>query len=156
MRKIYIATDHAGYKLKEELVLYIGTLGYEVEDMGAHTLESSDDYPDYILPCARKVAENEGSFGIILGASGEGEAMVANRVPGVRAAVFYGSPAHPQMDESGNSLGLIASVRAHNDANILSLGARFITLDKAQEAVQAFLSTPFSGDERHMRRISKF
>lgn len=156
MPKVYIATDHAGYTLKEVLVPYIGTLRYEVEDLGAHTLDMNDDYPDVVTPCAQKVAEEEGSFGVILGASGQGEAMAANRIPGVRAAVFYGTPAGEQQDANGASLSLIASVRAHNDANILSLGARFLTEDEAKEAVKSFLSTPFSGDERHIRRLGKF
>lgn len=156
MPKVYIATDHAGYALKEVLVPYIGTLGYDVEDLGAHALDEGDDYPDFITPCAKRVAEDKGSFGVILGASGQGEAMAANRVPGVRAAVFYGAPAQEQQDIEGNALTLIASVRAHNDANILSLGARFLTEEGAQEAVQAFLATPFTGDERHLRRLGKF
>ena len=156
MPKVYLASDHAGYALKEALVPYIGTLGYEVEDMGAHTLDEGDDYPDFITPCAQRVASETGSFGIILGASGQGEAMAANRVAGVRAAVFYGGPSSAQQDAAGNTLSLIASVRTHNDANILSLGARFVTEVEAKDAVSAFLTTPFSGEARHTRRISKF
>lgn len=156
MPKVYLASDHAGYALKEALIPYIGTLGYEVEDMGAHTLDEDDDYPDFITPCAHRVAGETDSFGIILGASGQGEAMAANRVPGVRAAVFYGSPSSEQQDAAGNTLSLIASMRAHNDANILSLGARFMTEEEARDAVSAFLATPFSGEARHTRRISKF
>lgn len=156
MPKVYIASDHAGYALKEVLVPYIGTLGYEVEDMGAHTLDADDDYPDFITPCAQKVAEEPGSFGVVLGASGQGEAMAANRIPGVRAAVFYGAPTGTQQDAAGETLDLIASVRAHNDANILSLGARFITEEEAKKAVLSFLSAPFSGEERHLRRLGKF
>lgn len=156
MPKVYLASDHAGYALKAELVPYIGTLGYTVEDLGAHTMEPADDYPDYILPCATQVAAEEGSVGIILGASGQGEAMAANRVPGVRAAVFYGMPTTHQADTDGHSLDLVASTRAHNDANILSIGARFVSLEEAKEAIRTFLGTPFSGDERHLRRIGKF
>ena len=155
MPKVSIATDHAGYALKAALVPYIGTLGFEVDDMGAHRLDDGDDYPDLITPCAKRVAE-EGGFGVILGASGQGEAMVANRVPGVRAAVCYGAPAGKQQDADGQMLDLIASVRAHNDANILSLGARFLTEEEAKEAVKTFLSTPFSHEERHVRRLAKF
>jgi ribose 5-phosphate isomerase B len=131
-------------------------LGYQVEDIGAHELDPEDDYPDYILPCARKVASDHGSFGIVIGASGQGEAMAANRVKGARAAVFYGAAMAPQTDASGKSLGIIESVRAHNDANILSLGARFISKEEAKEAVRMFLTTRFSRDERHERRIAKF
>lgn len=156
MPKVYVATDHAGYALKEELIPYIGTLGFEVEDLGAHSFDAEDDYPDFITPCARKVAADNGSFGVILGASGQGEAMAANRVSGVRAAVFYGMPTASQEDAQGRTLDLIASVRAHNDANILSIGARFVSLDEAKEAVARFLTTPFSEEERHVRRISKY
>jgi len=156
MSKAFVASDHAGYALKEALVSYIGTLGHEVEDMGPDTFTADDDYPVLIRPCAEQVANTPGSFGIILGASGQGEAMVANRVAGVRAAVFYGTPHSSQTDAAGNDLSLIASTRAHNDANILSLGARFLTLEEAKEAVSIFLATPFSGEERHIRRISQF
>lgn len=156
MIRVFIASDHAGYELKQLLVPYIGTLGYEVEDMGASAYMPDDDYPDVITPCAETVASESGSFGIVIGASGQGEAMAANRIPGVRAAVFYGTPAGMQQDAQGQTLDLIASVRAHNNANILSLGARFITEDEAKKAVSSFLSAPFSGDERHKRRLGKF
>ncbi|MEK7511388.1 MAG: RpiB/LacA/LacB family sugar-phosphate isomerase [Patescibacteria group bacterium] len=156
MPKVYVASDHAGYELKSQLISYIGTLGYEVEDMGALTLDPADDYPDFITPCAKQVAGESGSFGIIIGASGQGEAMAANRIPGIRAAVYYGAPRMRQTDMMGQELDLIESARAHNDANILSLGARFLSEGEAQAAVQAFLSTEFSNDARHVRRISKF
>ena len=156
MPKVYLASDHAGYELRQALVSYIGALGHEVEDLGAHHFDASDDYPDFITPCAKKVAGEPGSFGIILGASGQGEAMAANRIPGVRAAVFYGAPASSQTDAGGRELDLIQSVREHNDANMLALGARFVTEEEAKEAVRAFLSTPFSGEERHVRRLNKF
>lgn len=156
MPKVYLASDHAGFALKEALAPYIGMLGYEIEDMGAYEKAEDDDYPDYIIPCAQAVAADPGSFGIVLGASGQGEAMAANRVPGVRAAVFYGSPMTVQTDAVGRELSLIASVRMHNDANILSLGARFVSEDEAKDAVSTFLSTTFTGEERHVRRIAKF
>ena len=152
---IYFASDHAGFPLKSALVPFVQSLGHSVEDCGPATLAPDDDFPDYVLPCARKVAGDAGSFGIILGASGEGEAMAANQVRGVRAAVYYGEAARAQTDEAGNVLNLVQSVRAHNDANILSLGARFISEDAAKAAVKLFLATPFSGDARHMRRIAK-
>lgn len=156
MPKVYIASDHAGYALKEELVPYIGTLGYEVEDLGAHALDAEDDYPDFITPCAMKVVADTGSFGVILGASGQGEAMAANRIQGARAAVFYGAPTATQQDAVGHTLDLIASTRMHNDANILSIGARFVSADEAKEALRKFIETPFSGEERHVRRIGKY
>ena len=145
MPKVYFATDHAGFPLKQELVSFVTMLGYEVEDLGAHTLDPLDDYPDLIAPAAARVAEDEGSLAIILGGSGQGEAMVANRVVGARAAVYY-----------GGSLELVRLAREHNNANLLSLGARFLDLETAKQAVALFLETPFSGEERHVRRIAKF
>jgi ribose 5-phosphate isomerase B len=155
MRKVFIASDHAGYSLKESLVPFLKQLGYETEDCGAYTLEQDDDYPDFITPCALKVIENRDSFGLVLGGSGQGEAMAANRIPGIRAAVYYGEALRPQTDTDGSSLGVIESERAHNDANVLSLGARFLTEEEAKSAVKRFLSTPFLGEERHKRRIGK-
>ena len=105
--------------------------------------------------CAEKVANNAGSFGIVIGASGQGEAIAANRIAGVRAAVYYGPVSKEQTDATGAELGLIESVRLHNDANVLALGARFLEEADALAAVQTFLATPFSGDERHLRRIQK-
>ncbi len=145
MSKVFFAADHAGFPLKEELVPYVRNLGYEVEDMGAHALDALDDYPDFITPCATRIAETPESFGIVIGGSGQGEAMAANRISGARAAVFY-----------GGSLELVRLTREHNDANILSLGARFVTLEQAKEAVALFLETSFSGDARHVRRIQKY
>ncbi len=164
MPKLYFASDHAGFELKEALVDYARHRGYEVEDSGAQGLDQDDDYPDFVTPCAKRVAEENArggsaaahAFGIIIGASGQGEAMCANRVLGVRAAVFYGEPAHEQTDASGESLTMIASVREHNDANVLALGARFVSLDTARVALQKFIDTPFSRAERHVRRLGKF
>lgn len=145
MPKVYLASDHAGFALKEALSAHVVSLGYEVHDVGAFTLDTDDDYPDFITPCAEHVAADTGSFGIVLGGSGQGEAMAANRVPGVRAALYYG----------GNR-DLVRLTREHNNANVLSLGARFLSEEEAKETVSLFLSTPFSGDERHIRRIQKF
>ncbi|MDO8408319.1 MAG: RpiB/LacA/LacB family sugar-phosphate isomerase [bacterium] len=156
MLKIYFAGDHAGFDLKNALIESVREAGHEAFDFGPHTLDPADDYPDYVGPCAERVAGEPGSFGIIIGASGEGEAMAANRVKGARAAVFYGPPSHSQTDAGGAVLTLIESARAHNDANILSLGARFVSAEEAEKAVRIFLTTPFSGDERHKRRLAKF
>jgi ribose 5-phosphate isomerase B len=144
MAKIFLASDHAGYELKESLSIFLRERGYEIEDCGAFSLEPADDYPDYMLPMAAKVAEHAGTFGIAIGGSGQGEAIACNRVPGVRAAVYY-----------GKSPEIIQLSREHNDANILSLGARFVSADEAEQAVLAWLTTPFSKEERHARRISK-
>lgn len=153
--KVYIAADHAGFALKEVLKGRLMEAGYEIEDCGAATLDETDDYPDFVSVCAHKVAADQGAKGVVIGASGQGEAMAANRVPGARAAVYYGDAARSQTDAAGTSLSLIQSVRAHNDANILSLGARFITKEEALAATLLFLSTPFSKEERHLRRVEK-
>lgn len=143
--KIYLGSDHAGFDLKGKLKVYLRDLGYEIEDIGNFVFDQNDDYPDFILPVAKKVAQDpENNRGIILGGSGQGEAMVANRVKGVRAAVVYNFN-----DE------IIRLSREHNDANVLSLAARFITEDEAKEAVKFWLETEFSNDERHKRRIEK-
>jgi len=142
---IYLASDHAGFKLKEKLQIFLSELGFKVEDLGNVKHEEGDDYPDFIFPAARKVAEDpENNRAIILGGSGQGEAMAANRVKGVRAAVFYGGP-----------LDIIKLSREHNDANILSLGARFLFDNEAEEAVKMWIGTSFSDGERHKRRIDK-
>jgi len=141
---IYIGSDHAGYELKEKIKIFLKELGYEIVDKGAHKLDNGDDYPDFIIPVAKAVVSNEGSFGIIFGGSGEGEAMSANRIDGARATEYYGGD--PE---------IIKVSREHNDANILSIGARFVTEEEAKEAIRLFLETKFSGDERHIRRIKK-
>jgi len=142
--KIFIGSDHAGFELKQKLISFIGSLGHEIVDKGAFTHDEHDDYPDFIIPVAEEVVKDSTSRGIILGGSGQGEAIAANRVKGARAAVFYGGP-----------LDIVELSREHNDANILSIGARFVSEGEAETAVQLWLETPFSGDERHMRRIKK-
>ncbi len=148
--KVYMGADHAGVLLKQELISFIKKLGYEVVDCGAYKFDMEDDYPDYISPVAKAVGLNpEHNIGIILGGSGQGEAVVANRYPNVRAMVFYGEPAlFPKYD-------IIKLGRFHNDSNILSLGARFLKLKEAKKAVEIWLGTNFSGEERHIRRIKK-
>lgn len=153
--RVYFASDHAGFDIKAKLISFVQSLGHEAVDCGPATLAPGDDFPDYVMPMARKVASDAGSFGIALGASGQGEAMAANRIKGVRAAVYYGEPSATQTDAAGNILNLIQSTRAHNDANILALGAQFLTKDAAHATVQSFIETPFSGDERHRRRIAE-
>ena len=140
---IHIATDHAGLDLKNSIKSYLINSGYEVNDHGAHEYDPLDDYPDFIFPCAKAVAADTESRGIILGGSGQGEAMAANRVKGVRAAVYYNGP-----DE------IIKLSRQHNNANILSLGARFMTEDVIYKVINLWLVEPFGGG-RHKRRIEK-
>lgn len=160
MHKVYFAADHAGFALKNALIEHIRTLGYDVEDLGAFTDGPEDDYPDFMTPLAKRVAA-ENARGIIVGGSGQGEAMCANRIPGVRAAVFYG-PMHvtAALDVEGgrseDGYDAVRLPRRHNDANILSIGARFVSGDEADEAVRIFLETPFSDSPRHARRLAKF
>ena len=143
--KIHIGSDHAGYELKDVLIEHLVSRGIEVVDEGAFEYDEKDDYPDFVKKVAEEVASNpDTTKGIILGGSGQGEAIVANRFAGVRAAVYYGGPEE-----------IVKLSREHNDANILSLGARFLTDEEAIRAVDLWLSTNFSGDERHVRRINK-
>jgi len=155
---IHFAADHAGFDLKEKLKIYLKELGYEVKDHGAFEYNEKDDYPDFIRFAAKAVAENpEIDRAVVLGGSGQGEAMIANRFQGVRAAVFYGKPyleAKPP-SERAVSISVIKLSREHNNANVLSLGARFLSEEEAKEAVKLWLKTPFSEEARHQRRIRK-
>lgn len=142
---IYLATDHAGFSHKEFLKRELIERGYDVVDCGAKELVEGDNYPPYISDAARNVqadAFHSPSLGFIFGGSGQGEAIVANRFPHVRAIVY-----------AGGSLDLVSLGREHNDANILSIGARFCSHKEMMEAVNLFLSTPFSHAERHVERI---
>jgi ribose 5-phosphate isomerase B len=142
--KIYIASDHAGYEMKKVLVSHLELMGHEVIDKGPDHMDPTDDYPDFVSLVAEAITDGDGEFGIVMGGTGTGEAIEANRLFGVRCAVYYGGPEE-----------IIKLAREHNDANVLSLGARFISEDEARHAVDVFLSTKFSGDERHKRRILK-
>ncbi|MCJ7801080.1 MAG: RpiB/LacA/LacB family sugar-phosphate isomerase, partial [Candidatus Marinimicrobia bacterium] len=122
--KIVLATDHAGFDLKNHVKDYLTKKGYQIEDFGAYEYNSADDYPDFIMPAARVVGSSKNTFGIIFGGSGQGEAMAANRVKGVRAVVYYDGP-----------IKIIELSRMHNNANILSLGARFLSKDKVIEVI---------------------
>ena len=167
MPKVYFAADHAGFALKNALIKHVRTLGYEVEDLGAFELNPDDDYPDFVTQVAERIAGCGTSDvphparGIIVGGSGQGEAMCANRVKGIRAAVFYGPmrvTAALDLDggHSEDGFDSIRLPRRHNDANILSIGARFVSGDEADRAVRIFLETPFSDSHRHARRLAKF
>lgn len=158
---IFLAGDHAGFNLKSALLEQLHLHGHEVQDLGPFELNPDDDYPDFVVPLAKLVAENEDSFGIICAGSGQGEAMCANRVPGVRAAVFYGKmPVTAVLDREGahseDGFDAVRLPRKHNNANVLSIGSRFVSPVDAEEAVSIFLSTEFSTDERHARRLAKF
>lgn len=142
-KTIYIGTDHAGYEYKEAIKAALESDGYMVVDKGAFQFEEKDDYPDFIYPVATAVAEDpESRVGVVLGGSGQGEAILANKVKGIRAAI-------------GFSEFVVKATREHNNSNILSLGQRTISKEDAIAYVKLFLETPFSGDERHVRRINK-
>lgn len=150
--KIFVGTDHAGYVLKEKLVSILKAQGHEVIDKGAFEYNEGDDYPDFVVPVASEVSKDpEKSRGIILGATGEGEAIVANKFPHVRAVVYYGK-SHSVVDDEAD---VLVRSRQHNNANILSLGARYFTEEDMMNAVTTWLGTPFSKGERHIRRLGK-
>src|SRR3990167_363556 len=142
---IVLGADHAGFELKEHIKGFLRKKGFTVVDKVAASYDKEDDYPDFIVPAAKEVAKSpEKIKGIIFGGSGQGEAIAANRVKGVRAALYY-----------GKNLEIVELSRTHNNANILSLGARFLTKKQAEEAVELWLSTSFADEERHVRRIKK-
>lgn len=140
--KIYFGADHGGYELKEKLKLFLAELGYETVDLGNFNSNPGDDYPDFIIPVAEAVAKDTESFGIVLGRSGNGEQIAANKVKGIRAALCF-------------TAQMAKRAREDNNANIVSFGADYIKEDEAKEIVKTFLETPFSGAERHIRRIQK-
>ncbi len=142
--KIAVATDHAGFAAKEVVKTWLQQEGFVVIDFGAKKVNPKDDYPDFITPAAKAVAEGKVERAIIFGGSGQGEAIAANRIPGVRAAVFYG----------GNK-DIISLSREHNDANVLSIGARFVEEKDLTSIVETWLDKPFSTDPRYLRRITK-
>jgi len=141
--RIYIGSDHAGFELKEFIKSFLQEKGYDVEDKGAFWYNGEDDYPDFIRPVAESVSNNPESRGIILGGSGQGEAITANRFPGIRAALYYGGP-----------IEIVALSRQHNDTNVLSLGARFLDNEETKKILEIWLNTNFDGG-RHFRRLQK-
>jgi len=141
-KTIVLATDHAGFKLKEYVKRFLIEKGYDIKDFGALEYDGLDDYPDFILPAAKYISEHK-LIGIIFGGSGQGEAMAANRIKGIRAAVFYNGP-----DE------IVELSRLHNNANILSIGARFVNNQEVEKIIELWLSTDFE-EGRHKKRINK-
>jgi ribose 5-phosphate isomerase B len=139
--RVHLGSDHAGFELKAHLTERLGRLGYEVVDHGPVEYDPVDDYPPYVLRAAAAVVNDAGSLAVVIGGSGNGEQIAANKIPGVRAALAW--------NDDTASLS-----RAHNDANVVSIGARMHTLDEATGLVERFLTTPFSGDARHARRIA--
>ena len=140
--KIYLATDHAGFAFKEKIKAFLQEESFDVVDCGAFFYDKHDYYPDFISIASEKVAEHSGSFGIVFGKSGAGECMVANKIKGIRAFL-------------GVSEKNVQLARQHNDANVLSLGSEIVSEERALGLVKLFLQTPFSNEERHVRRIEK-
>jgi ribose 5-phosphate isomerase B len=139
--RVYLGSDHAGFELKAAIIAWLGAAGHEAVDCGPASFDPDDDYPVYVLRAARGVAGDPGSLGVVIGGSGNGEQIAANKVPGVRAALAW-------------TVQTAQLAREHNDANVLSLGARMYTVADAVSFVQVFIETPFSGATRHARRLA--
>jgi ribose 5-phosphate isomerase B len=139
--RVYLGSDHAGFELKMHLVNHLAKQGYDVVDVGPHVFDPEDDYPPFCLATGAEVVADPGSLGIVIGGSGNGEQIAANKIAGVRSALAW-------------RVEIAQLARQHNDANVLSIGAREHTLDEATSFAEAFLTTPFSGNERHARRIA--
>jgi ribose 5-phosphate isomerase B len=137
---VYVGSDHAGFELKTHLVAHLTERGHEVTDVGPEVFDAADDYPAFCIETARRVVADEGSLGIVIGGSGNGEQIAANKVPGARAGLAW-------------SVETATLTREHNHAQLIGVGARMHTADEAVEIVEAFLGTPPSGDERHVRRV---
>lgn len=142
--KIFLASDHAGFEMKREIREHLESQGFSVTDLGPDTYEHDDDYPDYISLVAREISKSNHALGVVFGWSGQGEAMVANRFRGVRCAVYYGGNKH-----------ILTLSREHNNANVLSIGSHFVTSQEAKQAIELWIHTKFTGEERHKRRIEK-
>ncbi|GAA4664325.1 ribose-5-phosphate isomerase [Kineococcus glutinatus] len=138
--RVHIGTDHAGFELKEHLVGHLRAAGHEVVDHGAHVYDAADDYPPFCLRAAQAVAAEPGTLGIVIGGSGNGEQLAANAVPGIRAALAW-------------SVQTAQLAREHNDAQVVGIGARMHDLETAAQIADAFVTTEFSNDPRHVRRI---
>jgi ribose 5-phosphate isomerase B len=138
--RVHVGTDHAGFEFKEHLVAALRADGHEVVDHGAATLDAQDDYPPYCFAAAEAVLADPGSLGVVVGGSGNGEQISANKVPGIRAALAWNAET-------------ARLARQHNDAQVVAIGARQHTADEATAIVRAFLAEPFSGDDRHARRV---
>jgi len=140
--RVYLGSDHAGFELKTHLANYLTTRGYDLVDVGPRSYQPDDDYPAYCIATGLRVVADAGSLGVVIGGSGNGEQIAANKVSGVRAALAW-------------NLETAQLAREHNDANVVAIGARQHPLDEATALVERFLSTPFSGNDRHARRIAQ-
>jgi ribose 5-phosphate isomerase B len=142
LMRIHIGSDHAGLKFKNELIEYLVAGGHDVTDHGPYEYDAVDDYPDFCIPTAQAVAKDPASIGVVLGGSGNGEQIAANKVKGIRAALVW-------------SVETAKLAREHNNANVISLGERQHSAQEVKDFLDAFIATPFPGDERHARRIGK-
>ena len=140
--RVYLGSDHAGYELKTHLLSQLGGHGYELVDVGPHSYDPEDDYPAYCIATGLQVVADPGSLGVVIGGSGNGEQIAANKVKGARAALAW-------------NVDTAQLARQHNDALLVGIGARQHTTEEATEIVSAFLKTPFSGEPRHQRRIDQ-
>lgn len=157
---IYLATDHTGLDLKNAVKDFLVEKSYEVEDLGAYELDPGDDFPDFISKAGEKVSKNPQDVAIIFGGSGQGEAMLANKYPNVRCALFYSQAVPAQAADisgrqSSDPFEIVKLTRQHNHANILSIGARFLKEEDVLKAVLIWLETPFGDEQRHVRRVEK-
>jgi ribose 5-phosphate isomerase B len=158
--KIALSTDHAGFEQLKQLKEFLDSSGHDCVNFGPMSYDAEDDYPDFIRPAADAVAGGQCEIGIIFGGSGQGEAMTANRVKGVRCAVYYGkATAVAAVDVSGSAAAdeyeILRLSRQHNNANMLSIAGRFVNQQEIELAVSIWLNTQFTNDERHVRRIAK-
>ena len=140
--RIHIGADHAGLELKSALIEHFSAKGHEVKDHGPYTYDALDDYPDFCIPAAEAVVKDPGSLGIVIGGSGNGEQIAANKVKGVRAALAW-------------SVETAKLAKQHNNANVISIGGRMHSIEDCKTILDAFIDEPFSNDERHIRRINK-
>ncbi|MEX2013259.1 MAG: RpiB/LacA/LacB family sugar-phosphate isomerase [Candidatus Levyibacteriota bacterium] len=159
--KIYLASDHTGFEIKDKVKVFLEDKGYEVEDCGALEFDKNDDYPDFIGKAANKVSEDpENRLGIIFGGSGQGEAVAANKFKGIRCALFYSKAVPAQAvdvtgKKSDDPFEILKLTRLHNAANMLSFGVRFLPEEDILHAIDLWIHTPPASDERHVRRIEK-
>jgi ribose 5-phosphate isomerase B len=140
--RLHIGSDHAGLELKNELLNHLVNLGHDVTDHGPYEYDALDDYPDFCIPAAQAVAKDESSLGIVIGGSGNGEQIAANKVKGIRAVLAW-------------SIETAKLGKEHNNANVISVGGRMHSIEDCKAIIDAFISTPFSNDDRHIRRINK-
>ena len=140
--RLHIGSDHAGLELKNELLAHLVNSGHDVTDHGPYEYDALDDYPDFCIPAAQAVAKDPTSLGVVIGGSGNGEQISANKVKGIRAVLAW-------------SIETAKLGKEHNNANVVSIGGRMHSIDQCKEIIDAFIATPFSNDERHIRRINK-